>query len=1018
MPQPHNPKRLTAVILESTRIGAIALALALVPAIAAPASAGSSYIHRSWQVEDGLPQNAVTAVVQSRDGYLWLGTYSGLARFDGIRFTVFDENNTPELHNNRVTSLFEAENGTLWIGHENGEATRYQHGKFQAVKCPATLGGGKICDIGTDEAGDVWLLSEEGLLARLRDGLVLKPEAGNATKLVAMTRSKRGTIWVAWDGRVSLLKGGALHALQFKEAAGNSYVVGLGASSDGGLWMTCDGRIKKWKSNGWTEDLGQAPFGGSPATRMIETKNGTLVAGTSDRGLFLVSSNTSDRPTNFTHAGGFPSDWVLSLLEDRESNLWIGTGGAGLVKMRKSVIETVEPPDRWQGRPVLTASASRTGALWVGTEGAGLYHYHFQDQTWTHFDAQDGILNPYVWSIAEDPQGDVWVGTWTGGLFVRRGARFETPPRLEYATTIPMPAILCERPGRLWVGSGEGLLLYDAGQTTWFRPGNGSARKTVRAVLKDREGAIWFGSSGGGLSCLKNGRIQQFRRTDGLPSDDIECLHLDGDGSLWIGTFGGGLSRLKQGRFAVIGRNEGFPNSVICDIQEDDSGFFWMSSHGGVFRVSKTELNRCADGQIREVHPQTFGLSEGLPTLECSEGRGCKTSDGRLWFPTSKGLANLDPQNIAVNPLPPPVVIEKMLVDGRRVGENPDVPSPVKIPPGRHRLDFEYTGLSLVAPEKVQFKYRLNGFETEWRDAGSKRGVNYTYIPPGNYSFQVIACNNDGVWNQAGAAMPFRVMPFFWQTWWFRILAWTLVFAGGGGLVWFETRRRMQHKLEWIERQRDIEHERARIANDIHDDLGADLTRITMLSEAAREERHDPVRTGAHLDKIYDTALKLTGAMDEIVWAVNPRHDTLEGLSGYLEKYAQDVLATANIRCRLELPLQFPDWRLTAEVRHNLFLAFKEALHNVLKHAAASEVHVQLTPRPASFELAIKDNGCGFALGTTPGDQPHDPGRLASGNGLDNMIWRLAEIGGNCVIHTALGEGTTVVFSVPLKTAE
>ena len=981
----------------------------------APVFAASSYVHRSWQVEDGLPQNAVTAIVQTRDGYLWLGTYSGLARFDGVRFTVFDENNAPELHNSRVTSLFEARDGTLWIGHENGEVTRYRDGRFQAVKYQAAWSGGKISDLATDEAGDVWLLNEDGLLARLRDGLVLKAQAGMLTKMVAMTRSKRGTIWVTWGGRVSRLEGGQLRALGFQEGSANTYVLGIAASRDDGLWVACDGRVRKWKVNGWADDPGQAPWGATPIARMIETKSGILAAGTSDHGLYLLFPGDTGKSLNFAHTNGFPSDWVVSLLEDREDNLWTGTGGGGLVKTRKSLVETVEPPDRWQGRAVLTVSASRTGALWIGTEGAGLYR--FQDETWTHFGSQEGIRNPYVWSIAEDAGGETWVGTWTGGLYVQRGARFDTAPGLESATTIPMPAILCERPGRLWVGTGEGLLLYEAGRSTWFKQNNGKAPGPVRAVIQDHEGAIWFGSSGGGLSCLSKGVLRQFHRTDGLPSDYVECLQLDADGTLWIGTFGGGLSRLKHGRFAVIGRNEGLPNSVICDIQDDGTGFFWISSHGGIFRASKTELNRCADGEVKQVSPDVYGLSDGLPTLECSEGRGCRTADGRLWFPTTKGLATLDPRNVTVNLLPPPVVIERLVVDDRVVAERVESSLPVKIPPGRHRFDFEYTGLSLVAPGKVRFRCRLNGFETEWRDAGTKRVANYNYIPPGSYSFQVIACNNDGVWNEAGASMAFRVMPYFWQTLWFRMLAWTLVVAASGGLVWFETWRRMQQKLERIKRQRDIEHERARIAHDIHDDLGVDLTRITMLSEAARAAFHDPARTAAHLGQIHDTAVKLTGAMDEIVWAVNPRHDTLEGLTGYLEKFAQDLLATANIRCRLEMPLQFPAWRVTTEVRHNLFLAFKEALHNVLKHAGASEVHICLEPKAASFELAIQDNGRGFTRATGTKSRSDDPERASSRNGLENMAWRLAEIGGSCVVQTAPGQGTKVIFSVPLDTS-
>jgi signal transduction histidine kinase/ligand-binding sensor domain-containing protein len=981
--------------------------------LVAPAFAAPNYFIRSWQSEAGLPQNKVTAVVQTHDGYLWVGTYSGLARFDGVRFTTYDENNTPQMRSSRVTSLFEAADGTLWIGDESGQVTQYKDGRFQAVPFHATWSGGKIYDIAADESGDIWLLNEAGQLARVRDGLVLTPQAGMANKLVDMTRSANGTIWVARDGRVSVLEHGQLRALEFDDAGTNTYVQGIGASRDGGLWVASDGRIRKWKEGEWVQDLGQAPWALTPLTRLLVTRNGSLLAGTSNHGLYLVFPDRPDETLCFTHTNGFPSDWVISLGEDREGNFWAGTGGGGLVILHPNNIQTVAPPDQWQGRAVLSVCPGQGGALWVGTEGAGLYH--FQNGVWTNFGPAGGIRNPYVWSLAEDARGQLWVGTWGGGLFTQDGGRFEFAPGMEN-TTPPMPALLCAREGGLWIGTAAGLLRYQEGKLAWFTENNGQMLRDVRTVAEDNRGAVWFGMAGGGLACLEDKSIRQFRKADGLSSDFIECLHFDGDGTLWIGTFGGGICRFKQGHFAVINREQGLPNSVIGDIEEDGRGFFWMSSHGGIIRASQAELNRCADGKTNEVHCLTYGINDGLPTLECSEGlqpAGCRTADGRLWFPTSKGLVSVDPQNVEKNSLPPPVVIEAVRVDDRLVGEG-STAAPLKIPPGRHRVDFQYTGLSFVAPEKVRFRYRLAGLDTEWLDAGTKRTINYNYIPPGSYTFRVIACNNDDIWNDQGASIAFEMLPYFWQTLWFRLLALALTIVASGGFVWFIVRRRMRRKLERLERQRDIERERARIAHDIHDDLGAHLTRITMLSESASGELDNPAQTAAGLTQIYDTARELTRAMDEIVWAVNPRHDTLESLASYLEKFAQDLLATAGIRCRLDLPLQFPEWRLTSEVRHNLFLAFKEALHNVVKHSAASEVHIRLTPQTVSFELAVEDNGRGFVPGAR--DQASDdPGRFASGNGLENMTRRLAEIRGRCDIQTAPGSGTKVVFTVPLK---
>jgi signal transduction histidine kinase/ligand-binding sensor domain-containing protein len=1019
-------------------VGRIALALAGLSGwivLSAPVFASPNYFIRAWQAEQGLPQNKVTAVVQTHEGYLWAGTYSGLARFDGVRFTVFDQNNTPELRSSRVTSLFEASDGTLWIGDESGQVTQYKDGQFKAVTFHPAWAGGKIYDIASDDAGDIWLLNESGQLARVRDGRVLSPEIGTAAKLVDLARAADGTIWVARDGRVSELSHGRLTPLVFDEAATNTYVMGIGAARDGGLWVAGDGQIRKWKNGHWVEDLGNAPWGTGPVTRMLETRDGALVAGTADRGLYIVFPGRNEKPLHLDHDRGFPSDWIISLDQDREGNLWAGTGGGGLVILRRSNIETVAPPDQWQGRAVLSVWPGQAGALWIGTEGAGLYR--FQDGGWTNFSSAQGIRNNYIWSLAEDAQGRLWAGTWGGGLFVQHGGHFDFAPGLTNVT-MPMPALLRGRHGGMWIGTAAGLLHDQAGRTNWFTECDGQPLRDVRTMAEDSHGTVWFGMAGDGLARLQGHQIRRFKATDGLSSDFIECLHFDKTGALWIGTFGGGLDRYKNGHFAVINRKQGLPNSVIGDIEEDGRGNFWMSSHDGILQVSEAELNRCADGDTNEIRCQTYGINDGMPTIECSEGlqpAGCQTPDGRIWFPTSKGLVAVNPLDLETNPLPPPVQIEAMLVDDQPVfpkaeGQRPKAkharlePSTfsLEVPPGRHRFEFQYTGLSFVDPDKVRFKYRLNGFETEWIAAGDKRLVNYNYIPPGHYSFQVIACNNGDVWNETGASLPFSVLPFFWQTLWFRVLVLIAIVTASGGLVWFDTRRRMRRKLERLEWQRAVEHERARIAHDIHDDLGAHLTRISMLSESARGELDNPDPAlarksgGERLNQIYETAREVTRAMDEIVWAVNPRHDTLDSLASYLEKFAQDLLAAAGIRCRLDVPMEFPSWRLTADVRHNLFLAFKEALHNVVQHSKAAETSIRLVVGLASFELSVEDNGRGFTSGSTRQNSSDGSIRLSTGNGLENIRRRLAEIHGSCDIQSAPGQGTKVVFTVPLKT--
>jgi signal transduction histidine kinase/ligand-binding sensor domain-containing protein len=996
------------------QFGPVRPILLLIVTVISPFAHGSSnYFAHLWQTEDGLPQNAVTSITQTRDGYLWIGTYGGLARFDGVRFTRFDPGSYPQLKSSRVTSLFEDRDEFLWIGHETGEVVRFKQGRFQEMAVPTGLRGKKIVAICEDESNAIWIVSDEGLMSRLRDGLLLVPPAGTASGLLCVANDAAGHIWMARHGALSRLQKGKLVPVVLNESGSEPYIQGICASQDGGLWISLDGQIRKWKANHWSQDLGEAPWGLRGVTRMIETREGSLAVGTIDSGLDII--NSQGGVLHFNQTNSLPQNWVRALCEDHEGNLWVASGSGGLVALRAGKVATISPPEGWQGRAALSVTAAHDGSLWVSTEGAGVYQ--LSNDQWRHYGQNKGLANQFAWSVAEDSQGRLWAGTWGGGIFLKQADQFVRPPGLEQ-NIVPMTTLFHGQNGVTWIGTATGLLRYDGGKVSSYGEQEGLELADVRALTQGRDGTIWFAMTGGGLGRLRDGSLKQFRKADGLSSDFLQALRMDPDGTLWIGTSGGGLNRMRGEHFAPITRTNGLADDVICDIEDDERGYFWMSSHNGIMRVSKAELNACADGRTNWVDCLTYGKGEGLPTLECSGGlqpAGCKTADGRLWFTTSKGLVVVDPADVKKNQLPPPVVIEEMIVDGRPLPQSQRPGAALQIPPGRHRFEFHFTGLSFTVPEKVRFKHRLDGLEQEWSDSDSKRSADYSYIAPGDYTFRVMACNNDGVWNDAEASLRFKVLPQFWQTWWFRALYVLSGIAVVAAIAIFTMRRRLERKLERLEHQRAVERERARIAKDIHDDLGASLTRISMLSQSARSEL-DHSRAASDLDRIYDTARELTRAMDEIVWAVNPQHDSLDSLATYLGKFAQDFLAAAHIKCRLDVPMQLPAWPLTAEMRHNLFLAFKEALNNAVKHSHTSEVRISLTITGIGFTLQLEDKGCGFTP-ETAGNSSRDPARVSSGYGLVNMRRRLAEIGGHCEIQSTAGAGTRVAFVVPVKVA-
>jgi signal transduction histidine kinase/streptogramin lyase len=632
-----------------------------------------------------------------------------------------------------------------------------------------------------------------------------------------------------------------------------------------------------------------------------------------------------------------------------------------------------------------------------------------QDGAITNLPSREGIWRAVANSVLEDRRGRLWVGTWSSGLRYLEQGEFKPAYHATDGRNVVL-TIFESRGGDIWVGTrnGPGRLRADTWQ--WYDHMPHLQGTAVRCFAEQPDGTIWCGLDGGGVVEIGATGTRQFRAASGLAGDQVRSIFAEPDGTVWIGTRSG-LSRYHAGRLANITTRHGLPSDAICQILDGGDGHLWIGSFGGLFRVAKAELNECADGRIRSVKCLMADLSSGLATLEMSEQgqpAGCRTSDGRLWFATGKGLAMVVPSQVRENPLPPPVRIEEVLVDGAALAISTD-PARLKIPPGGRQFEFRYTGLSLINPGRVGFRYRLEGLHQDWFEVGARRAAFYTQLPPGDYRFHVLARNADGIWNEQGAALAFRVMPYFWQTWWFKAATWVGSVLLAGGTVLTVVRRSARRRLDAVERQRALERERGRIARDIHDDLGSNLTRIVMLSESARGGLEKPEDTAAHLAEISQTSRDLTLQLSEIVWAVNPEHDTLDSFANYAGNHARTFLERAGIRCRLDVPVTLPPRPLDSPLRHNLFLAFKEALHNTVKHAGARAVFVSLALTGDRLTLTVEDDGRGFDPANSSG----------TGNGLPNLRRRLSEIGGQCEIASAPGRGTRVTFTVlvPRSTA-
>lgn len=1055
--------RRTRDIARGARGGAVSFGLLVLlaagPQSISAAGPADGHLINVWTAEDGLRSSSVTAVAQTLDGHLWVGTYNGLARFDGVNFTVFDPATTPELRHARVRHLHVDAEGTLWVSLHDGSLSAWRQGRFTlewegtglADSAPVVIPGrgsppkfllrnGRLllprngasgagwtavappgATAGSialkDWDGVVWLRTRDHKLWRLTGGqfdAMPVNLAGNAV-INGLTLDRLGRVWLSADGGLWMWNGTAMEDHTPTNGGPVGRVQRLLFLRNGDKWVLADDRLRRARNREWLAEAADARgpyenwFG---RLDLHEDARGNVWLSHYGRGLAKIAPDGATRWYSETEP--FPGRRVDCLYEDREGNLWAGVDRGGLVRLRERQFFVIDPGSRVGGRTAAAVTEDHAGRLWLGTYGAGLHQW--DGQAWRRFFAPDEEERGFVFSVAVDAAGRVWASAGEEELFVLRDGRFE---RFSPAVR-GVKALLGARDGILWVGCKTGLGYLDNGVFRLFSPANGVPRVEIRALAEDRDGTIWAGGGDGIIYRVRNRQGEALTPPGASSAQPVWSLLADEDGTLWAGTFRGGLLRYAGGAFTRITTAHGLPDDVISQLLDDGSGNLWIGSQRGIFRVAKAELHALAAGAQRTVTSAAFGRYDGLPSLESSSGyqpASWRARDGRLLFSTLKGLVAVRPESVALQPPPPPVVIETLVVDGRAypiagaasywLGDGE--PPRLVIPPGRRQLEFYYAGVSLLSPDRVRFRHRLAGLEREWTEAGPQRTALYSLLRPGDYTFEVIAGNGDGVWTPRPARVAVRLLPHFYETRWFLALAVLGVVGSVAAGVRHRYIRRMRLEIERVERQRAVERDRTRIARDIHDDLGAGLTHIALLSEMTRPSAPPEVRS--QLAQITEVARELAGNMDEIVWAVSPENDTLDGLVTYISKFTQDYLRAAGLRSRLAVPARAPAVHLGAETRHNLFLAVREALHNVVQHAQATEVELRLETRTNDFQIILEDNGRGLAA---PAATEPRHGRIATGHGLANLHQRLELAGGRCMVVERPGGGTRVEMTVPM----
>ena len=1011
----------------------------------------SQYAHTAWSSRDGFPRGIVESLAQSSDGYLWLGTEFGLLRFDGIRAIRWPPPAGQHLPGTEISSLLVARDGTLWIGTDKGLAS-WKNGKVTSYSELAV----EVSTLFEDRAGTIWAGAWSPSLSRLcsirrRSVQCYGADGRFGYGVFSLYEDSRGSLWVGAQSGLWRWRPGPPKLYPVPERLNglleNDDGAPLIATSDG-IRQLVDGRADVYPLPG----LGQQFF----ATRLLRDREGNLWIGT-NQGLLHVHQGKTDV---FTRSDGLSGDYVIRLFEDREGNIWVATY-SGLDRFRDFAVPTVSVGQGLSNSAAGTALATKDGSIWIGTNDGLNRWNHGQFTIYAHRAKQKrqltqwgatanervreitdpGLPDSRVESLAQDERGRIWVSTRSGVAYLENG-RFMS---VGGVTAGQVHSIAADDAGNLWIADQTQGLLHLLGghlieQIPWITLGRKDYAST--SVVDPVHGGLWLGFFQGGLVYFKDGQVHAWNAgAEGLGAGRVNDLRVDRDGALWAATESG-LSRVKDGRVAMLTTSNGLPCNAVHWMMEDDAHSVWLDSACGLVRIARTELDAWVGDTQRTIHPTVFDESDGVRSHSFASGyspRVAKSTEGQLWFPTFDGVSVINPRDLAFNNLSPPVHIEQLTADGKTYWQNlagDAVSSHPRLPTLVHDLEIDYTALSVVAPEKNRFRYMLEGVDRDWQEVGSRRQAFYTNLPPRNYRFRVIACNNSGVWNEVGDSLAFSIAPAYWQTNWFYALCLVTFLA----LLWsmyhlrvraLERRQELlernqalleQHRelLEWdkqiLERhQTEIralneemikaqEAERARIAGDLHDGVLQQITSLSLRLGTVKYQKPPDADV-----TISDLERELVNIGTDIRHLSHELHPALlqeSGLPGALAAYCKEFsdIRGLSVDCETDESLE----QLSPGAALCMYRIAQEALGNAAKHSKARKVEVRLTRSASLVHLSVSDNGIGC-----------DPDRIENSRGLGviNMRERVLQLNGTFEFDSIPGRGTRVNVEVPFRPA-
>lgn len=815
----------------------------------------SQYMHDAWGIREGLPQNTVRTITRTRNGYLWMGTEEGLVRFDGVRFEVFDRRKVKELLSDRIISICEGRDQCLWIGTGGGGVSRmdFNTGAVTTFTKEHGLSNERVTVVYEDKKGVLWAGTERDGLNRLENGKFTLYDTGrglSGNDVTCIIEDHEGRLWIGTGSSgLNCMEDGKITVYTTRRGLYADTVRCVYEDREGGLWVgTRSGGLNYLENDRFKTYTFEGDISDNYIQAIYEDRAGNLWFGTTNGGLYrLRRSPLKDGAfihDSLTDRQILCDSGIRTITEDAEGSLWIGTDGGGLNRLKDGTFSVFTTTQGLSADIIWSVSEGRAGNLWIGTRGGGLNRLDFSNPgekegafTVTAYTVKDGLVNDTIRSVFEDRRGNVWIGTLRGLDLMKIGNNNKSVTFTHFDGTQGFPdsqvrVIYEDRQGNVWIGSETGLnrLVPRPGNgaftITVYTDADGLSNNAVRAALQDSRGYLWVGTVGGldrldfSHTVETGGKpaVTSYTTREGLSEDTVRSLHEDREGTLWIGTEGGGLNRLKDGKLTSVTTRDGLFNDTIHHILEDRGGNFWIGSNKGIFRVSKKELDDFAEGRIDSIHCVSYSEKDGMKSRECngiSQPSAWKSRDGKFWFPTIEGICMLDPESADLRREPPRAAIEAIVVDNMNIEApfNKDRKSPV-LPADTRRIEILYTAFSLLVPENVRFKYKLEGLDREWTDAGSRRTAYYTGIPPGNYTFHVKAGLNDGTWDETGTSVSFYLYHHFYQTWWFYLLC-GLGVVLLGFLIYDLRVKRLKRREEELESLVDNRTEELQRANEL-----------------------------------------------------------------------------------------------------------------------------------------------------------------------------------------------------------